>query len=143
MSNWNGAGSSWQYSRWLRNASRNARITQPIKLEALLYRICAAYFCNPKNGTGTRPWLKDAYFRKATAAKAGSRYECNLATEPMSVIVELIDVVGRDLKKLPITNNEKTVLDILGWIQENALNINRRYGVGPYFGGTSGSTVGV
>ena len=142
MSNW-GVASSWQYSRWLRNAARNARITEPIGAEALLYRICVAYFCDPVHNTGTRPWLKDAYYRKATAAAAGSDYQCDIATEPMSVIVELTDVVGRDLKKLPITAAEKAVLDILGWIQENGLNINRRYGVGPYFGGTSGSTVGV
>jgi len=142
MSNW-GVASSWQYSRWLRNAARNARITEPIGAEALLYRICVAYFCDPVNGTGTRPWLTDAYYRKATAAAAGSRYECNLATEPMSVIVELVDVVGRDLKKLPITAAEKATLDILGWIQENGLNINRRFGVGTRFGGTSGSVVGV
>lgn len=143
MSNWNGAGSSWQYSRWMRNAARNARITEPIGAEALLYRIAVAYFCDPINNTGTRPWLKDAYYRKATAAAGGADYQCDIGTEPMSVIIELTDVVGRDLKKLPITDAEKATLDILGWIQENGLNINRRFGVGTRFGGTSGSVVGV
>jgi hypothetical protein len=140
---WNGAGSSWQYSRWVRNASRNARITNPTGLEELLYRICVASFYDPSDGTGTRPWLKDEYLKKATAAAAGSTYVCNLATEPIHVIVELVDVIGRDLKKNGITDAEKATLDILGWIQESALAIQRRLGTGPYFGGTSGSKVTV
>lgn len=140
---WNGAGSSWQYSRWVRNAARNARITNPTGLEELLYRTCVAYFYDPLDGTGTRPWLKDEYFKKATAGAAGSTYKCNLTTEPIHVIVELVDVIGRDLKKIPVTDAEKAVLDVLGWIQETALAVGRRYGTGPLFGGTSGSTVTV
>lgn len=140
---WNGAGSSWQYSRWVRNASRNARITNPIGLEELLYRTCVAYFYDPQDGSGTRPWLKEEYFKKATAGASGSTYVCNLTTEPIHVIVELVDVIGRDLKKIPMTNAEKAILDVLGWIQENALQTSRRYGTGTLFGGTSGSTVTV
>lgn len=143
MSNWNGAGSSWQYSRWVRNAARNARITNPVGAEAAVYRIVAAYFYNPADGSGTRPWLKQAYFRKATAAAAGSTYVCNLATEPISVIVELIDVIGRDLKKLPITDAEQAFLNLAGWIIEGALQYRRRLGTGPVFGGTSGSIITV
>jgi hypothetical protein len=140
---WGNSGSSWQYSRWVRNASRNARITNPIGLEELLYRICVYYFYDPITNTGTRPWLRDAYLRKATAAAAGSAYECNLTTEPIQVIVELVDVIGRDLKKIPITDAEKSVLDVIGWIQENALAIQRRFGTGTRFGGIGGSEVTV
>ena len=140
---WGNEGSSWQYSRWVRNASRNARITNPTGLEELLYRVCVAYFYDPITNTGTRPWLKESYFRKATAAAAGSVYQCNLATEPISVIVELVDVIGRDLKKIPITDAEKSVLDILGWIQESDLAIQRRLGTGTRFGGIGGSIVTV
>lgn len=140
---WGNQASSWQYSRWVRNASRNSRITNPTGLEELLYRVCVSYFYNPGDGTGTRPWLKEEFFKKATAAGVGSTYVCNLAVEPISVIVELVDVIGRDLKKIPVTDAEKAVLDLLGWIQENALAIQRRLGTGPYFGGTSGSVVTV
>jgi len=140
---WGNEGSSWQYSRWVRNASRNARITNPIGLEELLYRVCVAYFYDPIANTGTRPWLKEEYFKKATAAAAGSAYQCNLATEPISVIVELVDLIGRDLKKISITDAEKSVLDILGWIQEDSLAIQRRLGTGTRFGGIGGSIVTV
>jgi hypothetical protein len=140
---WNGQASSWQYSRWVRNAARNARITNPTGLEELLYRICVSYFYDPINNTGTRPWLKMEYFKRATAADTGSTYRCNLAVEPISVIIELTDLVGRDLKKIPVTNAEKAVLDLLGWIQENALAVQRRLGTGPTFGGIGGSEVTV
>jgi hypothetical protein len=143
MSNWNGNASSWQYSRWVRNAARNARITNPTGLEELIYRICVAYFYDPVANTGTRPWLKDRFFVKATAAAPGSAYQCNIATEPISVIGELLDVVGRDLKKLPVTNAEKAVMDVLGWIQESVVGYRRRLGTGPVFGGTSGSVITV
>jgi hypothetical protein len=112
-------------------------------LEELLYRICVYSFYDPITGTGTRPWLKDEFFKKATAAAAGSAYQCNLATEPIPVIVELVDVIGRDLKKIPISDAEKAVLDVLGWIQETALAVQRRLGTGTRFGGIGGSVVTV
>ena len=140
---WGNQGSSWQYSRWVRNASRNARISYPTGIEELLYRICCAYFYNPQTGIGSRPWLKDEFLKKATAGGTGSTYMFNIATEPIHAIGEVVDVIGRDLKKLPVTDAEKAVMDLLGWIQENALAVQRRLGSGPHFGGTSGSIVTV
>jgi hypothetical protein len=102
-----------------------------------------ASFYDPIANTGTRPWLKEEYFKRATAAAVGSAYQCNLATEPISVIVELVDVIGRDLKRLPVTDAEKSVLDVLGWIQESTLAIQRRLGTGTRFGGVGGSIVTV
>ena len=140
---WNGTGSSWQYSRWVRNAARNARITEPTGLEEALYRVIVAFFYNPATGNGTRPWLKEEFFKKAVAGATGSTYRCNLATEPTHVIVELLDVIGRDLKKIGLTDVEYAALRIAGWIQEFVVGYRRRLGTQPVYGGTSGSIVDV
>lgn len=110
MSNWNVA-SSWQFSRWMKNYARNARITEPTDVlpyagELTAIRTFLKGIWNPVTQTGTRPWLQDAFLRKATAAASGDDYQCNIDDEPAAVLVEMLEVVGRDLKKLPITAGE-------------------------------------
>lgn len=143
MSAWNGAGSSWQYSRWVKNMARNARQVGllPGGMDRWLNQLLVAAFYEPISQTGWRPWLRDAFLRKATAA--GANYECDLSLEPDSVIIELVEVIGRDLKKIPIRDDEKAWVDAVIAFQENVMAVNRRYGTTPYYGSVGGSTVGV
>jgi hypothetical protein len=91
---------------------------------------------NPMTQTGTRPWLKDAFQRKAVQVPTDLDYQCDIDEQPAHVLVELLELVGRDFKKIPITDWESIGADIL-----IGLSDNRRYGTGPYFGSTSGSVV--
>lgn len=142
MSNWS-AGPSWQYSRWTKNYARNCRITEPTNVlpyagELTRIRTFLKVIWNPMTQTGTRPWLEDAFLRKATAAAGGDNYQCNLDDEPAAVLVELLEVVGRDLKKLPVTAGEMVACGIL-FIGASPRVFGSKY----TYGNVGGSVVGV
>ena len=124
----------WQYSIWTKNIARNMRITEPIGAELAAVRTFLKLIYNPVTQTGTRVWLKYGYQEKAV--NAGDNYECDIDTEPTHVLIEILNMVGRDLKKIPITDTEvgyvNTLISATG---------NRRYGTGALFGGVSGSLV--
>ena len=126
----------WQYSAWVKNVARNMRITTPtsVAFETQI-KTFIKYFWNPQTSTGTRPWLADKFMRLSVTA-AASQYLGNIDSEPFAVQVKMVEVIGRDLKKIPITDAEKAQADAL-----IALCQNRQYGTGPYFGGVIGSTV--
>lgn len=132
------AGSStkswWQYSRWTNNIARNMRITEPTGTELAAVITFLKAIWNPVTQTGTREWLQAAYQEKAV--NAGDNYECDLDTEPTHVLVEILMVVGRDLKKIPLTDAEATLVDTL-----ISATGNRRYGTGALYGGVGGSLV--
>jgi hypothetical protein len=138
MSTWN-AGYNWEYSRWLKNYARNCRITEPTNVlpyagEKAGIITFLKYIWNPVTQTGTRPWLQEAFQRKATATPGNTTYQCNLDLETASVLVELLEVVGRDLKKLPVTAGEVA--------QTNTLFSGaaaRVFGTTPTFGNVGGS----
>jgi len=136
MSNW-AAGSSWQYKRWVSNISRNSRITEPEGAELTAVKTFLKLIWNPQTQTGTRSWLETAFNKKSVTA-AGSNYQGDIDLEPTCVLVEMLNVVGRDFDKIPITNAEKGFADTL-----IAATGNRKYGTSPYFGGVGGSTVAV
>lgn len=129
-------GSWWQYSVWVKNVARNARITEPTGAELTACRTFLKAIWDPVTQTGTRNWLEIPFTKKATAAAAGADYQCDIDAEPAAVIVELVELVGRDLKKIPMTDAEKVFADTL-----IAATGNRRYGTGPLFGGVGGSLV--
>lgn len=134
------AGSStkswWQYSRWTANIARNMRITEPTGAELAAVVTFLKAIWNPVTQTGTRSWLQSMYQEKAV--NAGDQYECDLDNEPTHVLVEILNAVGRDLKKIPLTDAEATLVDTL-----IAASGNRRYGTGALFGGVGGSLVTV
>ena len=138
MSNWNGLGGHWQYSKWIWNTARNMRITEPTGAELSAVRTFLKAIWNPQTQTGTRSWLETAFNKKSVTATA-SEYQCDIDSEPTHVLVEMLGVVGRDLKKIPMTAAEKTLSDTL----ITAAGNDRRYGTGTVFGGTPGSTVTV
>jgi hypothetical protein len=117
MSNWN-VGQNWEYSRWVKNYARNSRITEPTNVQPYVGELTAIktflkLIWNPVTQTGTRPWLQATFQRKATAAGSGDNYECDIDNEPTYVLIEMLEVVGRDLKKIPITLAEKNAANIL------------------------------
>jgi len=124
----------WQYARWTWNIARNMRITNPAGAELAAVITFLKFIYNPVTQTGTRPWLKDNYQEKAV--NPGDDYACNLDNEPAWVLVEILNFVGRDLKKIPLTDAEAAQVDIL-----IAATGNRRYGTGTNFGGVAGSLV--
>jgi len=87
---------------------------------------------DPMTQTGTRPWLQDKFQRLAV----NSTYQADIDTEPTHVLIKMLEVVGRDFKKIPITDFEALGVDIL-----ISLSNNRHYGTKPYYGGVAGSTV--
>lgn len=130
----------WQYSRWVKNIARNARITNPADPSAELtaFRTFLKAIWNPMTQTGTRLWLQAEYQRRAVQVPLDTDYQCNIDQQPAHVLVELVNMVGGDLKKVPITDAEVVLANAL-----IAATGNRRYGTGPLFGGVGGSTVGV
>jgi hypothetical protein len=117
MSNWN-AGPSWQYSRWVKNYARNCRITEPTNVlpyagELTRVRTFLKTFWNPMTLTGTRPWLKDAFQRKAVQVPTDVDYQCDIDQQPAHVLVEMGEIVGRDLKKIPVTAGEMVACGIM------------------------------
>jgi len=136
MSDWNGGASHWQYSRWLKNIARNSRISEPTGAELAAHKVFLKYVWDPMTRTGTRPWLDTPFKERAVAAGAGMEYRCDIDMEPTYILVRLLEIVGRDFKKIPMSAGEKAQADVL-----IAATGNRRYGTGPLFGGVGGSLV--
>ena len=129
----------WQYSKWVWNVARNMRITEPTGVELAAVVTFIKAFRDPVADTGTRSWLDDKFKQKAiVATQTDSQYRCNLDEEPTHVLVELVGVIGRNLKHIPITTAEAGFVDTL-----ITATGDRRYGTGVYFGGASGSLVTV
>jgi hypothetical protein len=124
-------GNWWQYSRWVNNVARNARISEPSGLLLQGIRGFLKGVWNPVTQTGTRPWLDNKFRRLAVSGV--TNYKCDIDAEPVHVLVEMLTVAGRDLKKIPITDAEKVNVDFL-----ISVGMNRHLGTGPYFGGVSG-----
>ena len=131
-------GSWWQYSKWVWNTARNMRITEPTGAELAAVKTFIKAIWNPQTQTGTRPWLETA-FNKKSATAAASDYQGDIDSEPTCVLVEMLALVGRDLKKIPMTDAEKALADTL----MTAAGDDRRYGTGTVFGSAPGSTVTV
>ena len=105
MSDW-AAASNGEYMRWVTNIARNARITEPTGAELAAVRTFLKLMWNPQTQTGTRPWL----------------------------LIEMLNVVGRNFDYLPITAAEKGYADTL-----ITATGERRLGTGPLFGNVGGS----
>ncbi len=129
-----GTQSAWQYSRWVANVARNMKQTEPTGADLTFIRIFLWVVGDPNNPIATRPWLKDKFLRASVCAT--SQYDFDIAKEPTHVLVNMLNVVGRDFKKIPITDFEAAGADILF-----GLTSNRRYGTKPFYGSVIGSKV--
>lgn len=125
----------WMISRMVRNIARNMRITGPIVNLAIdeltPLRTFLKSIWNPVTQTGTRSWLETS-FRKISASGSAT---CNIDTEPAANLVRMLEVVGRDLKKIPVTDAEITLIGTF----LSGIYVVRALGSGPLFGGVIGS----
>jgi len=126
----------WQYSRWVNNMARNSKQTYPDGVYLAFLKVFLKAMWNPMTQTGTRPWLKDQFQRKAVQVPGDTDYQCDIDQQPAQVLVTLLTIVGRDFKKIPITDFEAAGVDIM-----IGLTGNLRYGTGLIYGSTSGSLV--
>lgn len=139
----------WQYSAWVKNIARNSRITEPTatdpNVNLLAYiRTFLKVMCNPMvKGTPafdncTRPWLYDKFLRLSV----NSNYQCNIDQEPTHVLIRMLEVVGRDFKKIPISADAGPahIDETAGVVALIGFSGDRMYGSGPYFGGVIGSS---
>lgn len=130
--------SASQYKDWTYNIARNMRNTPVTVGEKAAIRSCLKIFWDPKNRTGTRPWLDDEFKEKAVSYKSGNNYEGVIDSEPVYVLVEMLETLARDLDGPVIQDgDEVTAIDDL--ISSTG---DRRYGTGDYYGGSSGSLIG-
>lgn len=111
-------GPSWQYSRWMKNYARNARITNPTDVlpyagELTRVRTFLKGIWNPMTQTGTRPWLQTVFQQKAVQVPTDVDYQCDIDQQPAHVLVVLLEVVGRDFKKIPVTAAEVIACGIM------------------------------
>jgi hypothetical protein len=125
-------GSWWQYSVWVKNTARNMRITEPTGAELTAVKTFLKAIWNPQTQTGTRSWLETKFNKLAVA----SDYQGDIDVEPTHVLVEMLNAVGRDLKKIPMTAAEEVLSDALFTATTPAM-----FGTGPKFGGVAGSGV--
>jgi hypothetical protein len=88
--------------------------------------------------TGTRPWLQEAFQRKAVGVPSDTDYQCDLDRQQAHVLVMLLEIVGRDLKKIPVTIAEAVALGAL-FIGAPA----RVFGTKYTYGNVGGSVVGI
>ena len=124
---------SWyQYSQWTKNIARNSRISEPTGVLLDFIKVFLKVMCDPVTQTGTRPWLMPKFQRLAV----NSGYQGNIDTEQTHVLVKMLEVVGRDFKKIPITDFEATGVALLINLAQN-----RQIGSGPFYGGVIGDGV--
>jgi hypothetical protein len=117
MSNWN-VGANWEYSRWMKNYARNARITLPTDVlpyagELTRIRTFLKVIWNPMTQTGSRPWLQESFQRKAVQMPGDLDQQCDIDQQPAHVLIVLLEIVGRDFKKLPVTAGEIAASGVL------------------------------
>jgi len=113
------------------------RITNPTGVEKAAVVTFLKAIWNPVTRDGTRSWL-DPIFKGEAVAAASDNYKCNLDTEPVHILVKFLEDTGRNMKHIPITDAEKTLVDTLV-----TATGARRYGTSPYFGSVSGATVAI
>jgi thioredoxin reductase len=104
-------GDWWQYSRWIWNIARSMRINPPSDAENTAVETFLKTIYDVDTGTGTRPWLATMMNKKSVSPS--SDYEGDVDDEPSHIDVKMLGAVGRDLKKVELTDAEKTRCDTL------------------------------
>lgn len=107
---------NWQqYSRWLYVIARTFKINTPSGGVLTAVDTCIQGFWNTTAQTGTRPWLQQDFQRKSANPTVGLSGQTpgDPTVEPTYVDVKLLEVIARDIKKIPLTAGEKTLVDNL------------------------------
>jgi hypothetical protein len=111
----------WQYSRWMYVVGRSLRMNAPDATELAALRVFLKYLWNPVAQTGTRSWLQAPFQRKCVSID--NAYNGTIDTNPEHQLAIMLQIAARDLKKIPLTDGEKTACDTMF-----AATGNRRYG---------------
>lgn len=140
MSDWS-VGQNWEYSRWLKNYARNSRITLPTDIlpyagELTAIRTFIKYIWDPMTQTGTRPWLQAKFQRSAVQVPGDQDYQCDIDQQPAHVLVLLLEVIGKDLKKQPVTAGEVMAVGSMFMVASA-----RVFGSSPTYGNVGGAIV--
>ena len=99
----------WQYSRWMWIVSRSLSFNPPTNSERTAVNTFLKSIWDADAETGTRPWLKALYQKKAVSPSDG--YKGDVDVEPDQVDSRILQGVARDLKKVPLTDAEATACD--------------------------------
>ena len=83
-------------------------------------------------------WLQDAFQRKAVQVPTDLDYQCDIDAQPTHVLIEMLELVGRDFKKIPVTAAETNATSILFGVASA-----RVFGSKYTYGNVGGSIVGV
>ena len=102
----------WQYSRWTWIIARTMRLNYPTSGE----RSAVETFIT--SILSNRPWLKSKLYNDSTTGR-----NIDIPNESNYNLSKMLGVVGRDLKKTPMTISEKNLVDNL-----ISATGNRRYG---------------
>lgn len=118
------SASWWQYSKYVWTIARTMSINPPSTVEENAVEAFLNHIWNPETRTGTRPWM-DEWYNKRSVSPA-TDYIGDPDVEPYNVDIEVLEKVGKDLKKVPLTDQEKVWCDTLF-----AATGNRRLGIYP------------
>lgn len=102
-------GSWWQYSKWIFSIGRSLLINPPSTAERSAVTTFVRTFWNAASSTGTRPWLATEF--NFDAVWQPDQYRGDVNMEPDQVDCKMVQEIGRDLKKIPMTDAEKIVCD--------------------------------
>lgn len=108
-----------QYSRWAYIVPRVLKSNLPANEDAVdllmpTLRAYVKYFWNQKAQTGTRPWLATAFLnRTGISYSKGAHTAGDPDYEPARSLLTQMEVIARDVKKIPLTAGEKTRIDTL------------------------------
>lgn len=91
------------------------------EMEETVVRRFVRFFWNTATHTGSRPWLDWKFVGDGTQGATYNPGDC--AREPVHVLVKLLQHTVRDLKKTPLTEAERPLVDALF-----AGTGNRRFG---------------
>ena len=105
---------NWQqYSRWLYVIARTFKINKMTAPQLTAADTCIKGFWNMNTMTGTRPWLKQDFERLSGQPRLGGSVTGDPDFEPVFNVVKMLEHIARDIKKIPLTDAEKTLVDAM------------------------------
>ena len=100
-----------QYSKWVWQIGRSFWVTPQSVAEKAACETFVKFFWDAGTSTGSRPWLAIVENHKATVQ--ADQYIGDVDTEPNNFDRKMVEIIGRDLKKIPLTDAEVPVCDAL------------------------------
>jgi hypothetical protein len=111
----------WQYSRWVYIIGRSLLKNPPTGAEKTAVETFIQAIVNPSTGS-RKGWLSNRARTKCERLQAGT--EPLVTSQPNQAEAKIVMLIGRDLKKIPLTAAEEVFVGTL-----ITATGNRRYGV--------------